>query len=181
VESKPSKDARDWRDEPPYAGAARIDFEATYRAQCFCGAVAFEVRADPVASKLCHCRACQSLHGAPFQWAVIFHKSDVRFVRGLDDLFFFNSERGRAEHLLPCKLSCNVCRTPIADEGRRMFLAFGPLFDFGFPARIPAAFEPSCHIFYGARVIDVDDGKPKYLGHKGSQPPPRTADTIKGR
>jgi hypothetical protein len=31
-------------------------------------------------------------------------------------------------------------------------------------------FEPSCHIFYGARVIDVNDGKPKYLGHKDLSP-----------
>ncbi len=163
----------DWRNAPPYTqpSAARPrDFEPTYRASCFCGAVAFEVRADPVDAKICHCEACQSLHGAPFQWAVIFHKEDVRFVRGLDDLHFYNSELGRSEHILPCKLSCNRCRSPLADEGRNMFLAFGPAFDFGHPPRVPAAFRPTCHLFYGNRVIDVDDGTPKYLGHKGHSP-----------
>jgi hypothetical protein len=152
-------------------------FEPRHRASCYCGAVAFEVRADPVDSKICHCRTCQRLHGAPFQWAVIFHKSDVRFSRGVDSLYFFNPETGRPGHDPPCKLSCVVCRSPIADEGRRMFLAFGPLFDFGSPSRIPKPFEPTCHIFYGARVIDVDDGRPKYLGHKGQSPllgPPTT-------
>jgi hypothetical protein len=155
---------RDWRQLPPYANDA--SFSAKYRARCFCGAVAFEVRANPVDSKICHCIQCQALHGAPFQWAVIFHKSDVRFVRGVEDLHFYHAETRMAGRRLPCKLSCEKCRSPIADEGRRMFLAFGPLFDFGLPSRVPAAFAPTCHIFYGARVIDVDDGRPKFLGHK---------------
>jgi hypothetical protein len=157
-------ESQGWRDAPPYANDA--SFSAKYRAHCFCGVVVFEVRADPVDSKICHCVQCQSLHGAPFQWAVIFHKSDVRFVRGVEELHFYHAESGTHGRRLPCKLSCERCRSPIADEGRRMFMAFGPLFDFGFPPRVPAAFEPTCHIFYGARVIDIDDSRPKFLGHK---------------
>jgi hypothetical protein len=159
---------RSWKDAPPYR--SEEPFSAQYRARCFCGAVVFEVRADPVDSKICHCPQCQSLHGAPFQWAVIFHKSDVRFVRGVEDLHFYHAESRTSDHILPCKLSCRRCRSPIADEGRRMFMAFGPLFDFGFPPRVPPAFSPTCHIFYGARVIDVDDDRPKFLGHKESSP-----------
>jgi hypothetical protein len=158
-----------WRSEPPY-GSDGTDFMVKYRARCFCGAVAFEAKADPVDAKLCHCRACQTLHGAPFQWAVIFQKADIRFVRGVDRLFFFNADTGREGHDPPCKLSCSTCRSPIADEGRRMFLAFGPLFDLGNPPRVPRSFEPSCHIFYGARVIDINDDRPKFLGHKGQSP-----------
>ncbi len=156
----------DWQQRPPYTNDS-TGFTVTYRAACFCGAVALEVGADPVDAKICHCRQCQTLHGAPFQWAVIFHKRDVRFVRGTDDIHFYHADTGRAAHVLPCRLSCAVCRAPIADEGRRMLLAFGPLFDFGFPPTVPASFAPSCHIFYGSRVMDIDDGKPKYLGHKG--------------
>jgi hypothetical protein len=159
----------DWKLAPPYA-RGDPDFTAAYRAQCYCGTVGYEVRSDPVDAKLCHCPLCQSLHGAPFQWAVIFHKDDVRFVRGVESLFFYNAETGRAGHVLPCKLSCSECRAPIADEGRRMFMAFGPLFDFGHPPRVPAAFRPTCHIFYGARVIDINDDRPKYLGHKDQSP-----------
>ena len=161
-------ESQSWRDAPPYANDSASSVK--YRAHCFCGAVAFEVLADPVDSKICHCVQCQSLHGAPFQWAVIFQKSDVRFVRGIEDLHFYHAESQTAGHRLPCKLSCRRCRSPVADEGRRMFMAFGPLFDFGSPARVPPAFSPSCHIFYGARVIDVDDGRPKFLGHKEHSP-----------
>ncbi len=141
-------------------------FTARYRASCHCGAVRYEVGAEPVDAKLCHCRMCRKLHGAPMQWAAIFHKRDVRFTRGIDRLRFYNGELDRHERVLPCKVSCASCGTPIADEGRRMWLAFPSLFDFGAPPEIPDAFRPSCHIFYGSRVIDMNDDLPKWSGHK---------------
>lgn len=140
----------------------------TYRARCFCGAVRYEVSSDPVDAKICHCSTCQVLHGAPMQWAAIFHKQHVRFTAGEALLRFFNSELDRHERILPCKVSCRSCGTPIADDGRNMWLAFPTLFDFGSPVRVPEAFKPSCHIFYGSRVMDVDDGLPKWAGHKGT-------------
>ena len=83
----------DWKKAPPYSCGPE-PFLAQYRAQCYCGAVAFEVSAEPVDSKVCHCRRCQSLHGAPFQWAVIFEKPHVRFVRGVEKIFFYNADTG---------------------------------------------------------------------------------------
>ena len=73
------------------------------------------------------------------QWAAIFHKCDVRFVSGIEELRFYNSELDRPERVLPCKVSCARCGTLIADEGRRMWLAFPTLFDFGSPPDVPAA------------------------------------------
>jgi hypothetical protein len=145
-------------------------FVARYSAECHCGLVRYEVGADPVAAKVCHCRNCQMLHGAPMQWAAIFHKRDVRFVRGVDQLTFYSSElkrhQPRAERSLPCKVACGACGALIADEGRRMWLAFPTLFDFGAPPRVPSAFRPDCHIFYLQRVMDINDGLPKWSGHK---------------
>lgn len=151
-----------------YASCDDASFIPKYRASCFCGRVRYEVCADPVDAKLCHCRACQVLHGAPLQWAAIFHKHHVRFSSGLDHLRFFNSERSLNERILPCKVSCNHCGTPIADEGRRMWLAFPALFEFEQGGETPDSFKPSCHIFYGQRVIDVYDDLPKWPGHKNS-------------
>ena len=139
---------------------------AKYRARCLCGAVQYEVSADPVDAKICHCAVCQTLHGAPMQWAAIFHKADVWVTRGIDSLRFYNAERDRHERVLPCKISCAQCGTPIADEGRRMWLAFPTLFDFGTPPAVPDPFKPTCHIFYAARALDVNDGLPKWSGHK---------------
>ena len=151
---------------PEYASSDDTAFLPKYRAACFCGSVRYEVSADPVDAKLCHCKACQTLHGAPLQWAAIFHKHHVRFTAGLDQLRFFNSEQGKNERILPCKVSCKKCGTPIADEGRRMWLAFPTLFDFGQGRGTPAAFKPTCHIFYGRRVLDISDHLPKWSGHK---------------
>ena len=141
-------------------------FAVKYRASCHCNAVRYEVCADPVDSKICHCRACQKLHGAPMQWAAIFHKHHVRFLEGMDHLRFYNGELNGHERILPCKVSCDLCGTPIADEGRNMWLAFPSLFDFGFPPRVPEAFKATCHISYSARMIDMNDDLPKWSGHK---------------
>ncbi|WDP84760.1 MAG: GFA family protein [Desulfobacter sp.] len=149
-----------------YASLEDKKFIPKYKAACFCGAVQYEVSADPVDAKICHCQVCQTLHGAPMQWAAIFHKHHVRLTAGLDHLVFFNSELGRRERILPCKVSCGNCGTPIADEGRRMWLAFPSLFDFQHPAKVPDPFKPTCHLFYGNRVIDLQDDLPKWAGHK---------------
>jgi len=149
-----------------YTGADDPTVQARLTARCHCGRVRYRVSADPVDAKICHCTVCQKLHGAPMQWAAIFHKHHVRFHAGLDDLRFFDSSLNRQGRALPCKVSCAFCGAHIADEGRTMWLAFPSLFDFGMPPLVPAAFRPTCHIFYASRVFDMDDGLPKWAGHK---------------
>ncbi len=152
---------------PAYAPPDDQRFVAKHRARCHCGAVRYEVGADPVDAKICHCADCRTLHGAPMQWAAIFEKRDVRLTAGIEHLRFYSGALGRPRRVLPCKVTCALCGTPIADEGRRMWLAFPTLFDFGSPPRVPAPFWPSCHIFYGMRVMDVADALPKWDEHKG--------------
>lgn len=149
-----------------YGSADDKSFIAKYRASCRCSVVRYEVRADPVDAKICHCSDCQVLHGAPMQWAAIFHKRDVRFTAGVEHLRFYNSALERNERIVPCKVACAICGSLIADEGRNMWLAFPTLFDFGTPPRVPAAFMPTCHIFYGTRVMEITDELPKWSGHK---------------
>jgi hypothetical protein len=62
--------------------------------------------------------------GAPFQWAAIFHKTDLHFEKGAEGLAFYNSGDKQTHHKLPCKVSCAYCHTPIMDEGRNMVLMF---------------------------------------------------------
>ena len=149
-----------------YASRADRSFKVKYRASCHCNAVQYEVCADPVDAKICHCATCQKLHGAPMQWAAIFSKQDVRIIKGVNSLKFYNSEQNLQERVLPCKVSCASCGTPIADEGRRMWLAFPSLFDFAASVDVPEKFRPTCHIFYASRVMDIYDDLPKWSGHK---------------
>mmetsp|Transcript_7027 Transcript_7027/g.10679 ORF Transcript_7027/g.10679 Transcript_7027/m.10679 type:complete len:177 (+) Transcript_7027:100-630(+) len=157
-----------WDRLPPYCTQNGL---MKYSASCHCKAVRYEVLTDPETAKLCHCHDCQKLHGAPYEWVCIFHKRNVRFVTGTDQLYFYNGELCRGwdssvaeERMLPTKVSCKVCRTPIADEGRRMWLAYGPLFDFD--GNIPETFRHQCHLFYNQRYADMNDDKPKWSGHK---------------
>lgn len=151
-----------------YGSPSDLSFIPLYTAHCHCHSVRYEVCADPVDAKLCHCRNCQVLHGAPMQWAAIFHKHDVRFIAGVEHLRFYNSTLNRPERTLPCKVACALCGTLIADEGRAMWLAFPTLFDFGEPPQVPDTFRPTSHIFYGSRVLEIDDGLPKWSGHKNT-------------
>ncbi len=151
---------------PEYASEGDANFVALYSARCHCGAVRYDVSADPVDAKLCHCADCRVLHGAPMQWAAIFEKRHVRFSAGVAALRFYSAATRRESAKLPRKVGCARCGTWIADEGRRMWLAFPELFEWGDPPRVPAAFRPTCHIFYGSRVLDVADRLPKWAGHK---------------
>ncbi len=149
-----------------YGSTDDATFLAKYHAHCHCDSVRYEVRADPVDAKICHCSVCQVLHGAPMQWAAIFHKRDVRFITGVENLRFYNSTLDCHERILPCKVACALCGTLIADEGRNMWLAFPSLFDFGTPPKVPDAFKPTCHIFYSMSVMEIADELPKWSGHK---------------
>lgn len=48
---------------------------------------------------------------------------------------------------------------------------------FNFPdGHVPSSFAPSCHIFYKEAIIEVDDGVPKWSGHKDlSDPMPHSS------
>ena len=82
----PSSSEDSWRTQSPYNSAfgqqqqqkkegAEVD-ESTdsativnyYNASCYCGRVQYQVRGEPESAKFCHCRGCQQLHGAPFEW-----------------------------------------------------------------------------------------------------------------
>ena len=177
------KESSNWRENPPYQAhfsapppsITEASTKKIYSASCFCGRVQYQVLGDPMSSKLCHCRGCQMLHGAPFEWVAIFPKPHVRFTptSSLDHLYFFNSELDQgwtsssaSDRILPTKVSCSHCRTPIADEGRNMWLAYSPLFGFTKEGGIPASFQHQCHLFYSQRCIDMSDDQTKWMGHK---------------
>ncbi|ORY65152.1 Mss4-like protein [Pseudomassariella vexata] len=158
-----------WKQQPPYRHSKEdaAKFDKKHEASCHCGRVKYWLSRDaPLVAKYCHCRGCQVLHGAPFQWAAIFHKEDMMFENGTDNLVFYQSGEQTLGHDLPCKVSCAYCRSPIFDEGRRMALLFPTLIKFANKAERDA-FYPQCHIFYSQRVVDIPDGKPKWDGIDG--------------
>ncbi|KAL7796092.1 Mss4-like protein [Trichoderma ceciliae] len=152
-----------WKTKPPYQ-KPRQTFIKELQGACHCGRVKYWLSKDcPLASKYCHCNDCRVIHGAPFQWAAIFQKSDMAFQNGTENLRFYNSGSKSTEHELPCKVSCSHCGTLIMDEGRSMALLFPTLLSFQNEAQ-RRNFDVQCHLFYPQRVVDLSDGKPKWEG-----------------
>ncbi|KAI5888684.1 uncharacterized protein SCHCODRAFT_02637391 [Schizophyllum commune H4-8] len=180
--------ADDWRTQPPYAPAEGQKI-AYYTVSCYCSRVEYTIYAErPLDSKFCHCTECQRLHGAPMQWAAIFHKTSLRFTpSSLPHLAFYHAPTDTQAHTLPCKVACAHCRAPLLDEGRNMLMVFPSLIYFHDPPKDGSVdmlaksaaekrklFLPKCHIFYGSRVVDILDGKPKYRGHQGGERMPES-------
>ncbi|QPC76657.1 hypothetical protein HYE68_007409 [Fusarium pseudograminearum] len=157
----------DWETQPPYmrpdeATEKRENFEKKVHGSCHCGRVQYWLNSDkPLASKYCHCIDCKKIHGAPFQWAAIFKKTDLAFENGVKNLRFYKTSSGKNEHILPCKVGCAECGSWIMDEGRNMVLLFPTLLNLDTP-QLRENFQPQCHIFYTSRVVDIPDGKDKW-------------------
>jgi len=167
-----------WLLKPPYVwSSSEFEKAASYRSKCWCGAVVFEFAGDPIDAKYCHCHQCQQLHGAPFQWAVLYHKTSVRLVKGSENIQFYSTTRKESVHDVPCKIACSICRAPLADEGRAMVMAYPSSFIFhekdehnesARHGRVPDTFRPKAHIFYKERLMEILDGVPKWSGHKNA-------------
>src|SRR5271168_900565 len=118
-------DPHPWRDTLPYNNPDFTD--PLYHSRCHCGRVQFSVNTAPLDAKLCHCRDCKVLHGAPMQHAAIFEKKSVHFEDdSLDHIIFYAAESGanrgqqgeeRHERVpsLPRKVSCAHCGSRLAD------------------------------------------------------------------
>lgn len=119
-----------WKHLPPYDVQSKDFGPIKWRGTCLCGRVSYALnREKPLNAKYCHCRGCQVAHGAPFQWAAIFHKSDMTFTNGAHGLVFYSSTHHSQDHELPTKVYCANCRTPIMDEGRNMCMVFPSLIE----------------------------------------------------
>lgn len=108
---------------------------------------------------------------APFQWAAIFHKSDLRFHHGVEGLAFYCPTLTQPIHHLPCKVYCATCNAPIMDEGRNMVMLFPELIREIHTDRAKKAFKPGDHLCWGSRVVEngvfEGDGVRKWAGVDG--------------
>lgn len=141
LDSQPSLEQRQeytFQDEdpsnrPPYSRPPLDEFgEVKWRAHCQCGKVSYKLRRDrPLKAKFCHCRGCQVMHGAPFQWAAIFPKEDVRFDNGTSGMSFYAARENNAKAtLIGMYLGCTQLSRAILwpfnpDDNSQIFISQG--------------------------------------------------------
>ncbi len=123
-----------------------------FHVSCACGAVQAEVSGDPVMQVYCHCGDCRDWLGAPVHAATVWPKDQVRYTKGADNITTY----ARTENSL--RRSCKSCGSAVLVDhpsaGVVDVLA----------SRLQGfAFEPSIHVFYGERMIDMPDDLPKFV------------------
>ena len=74
---------------------------------CLCGAVRYELSAEPRAVAHCHCSMCRKNHGAAFATHGSVHRSEHVFTQGSDVLRAFRS----SEQVT--RTFCSICGSPL--------------------------------------------------------------------
>jgi len=128
-----------------------ISKQPRYKGECYCGKVKITVVGPPVNAGYCHCRSCRKWHAAPVNaWSMwssenVFFEGDIR-----------KSDLGG----LSKRVICDSCGGGVANE----------LPEFGgivvYPMTLAGSgfrFEPKVHLHYADRVMNINDGLPKYV------------------
>lgn len=120
-------------------------------ATCFCGSVEVEVEGDPLVQGYCHCTSCRRWTAQPFMAYALWPSAFVRIKAGAEHLGQAPRNANLTVHF------CNNCGGSImavstAVEVTDVFPMIINDFDF----------QPSGHVNYAERVMDVCDGLPKY-------------------
>ncbi|KAI0653915.1 Mss4-like protein [Cubamyces menziesii] len=141
------------------------------KGSCFCGRVSYSITGDPILRAFCHCTNCQRLTGCPFVHTVHFPSSAFRWTHpepheDLLDSYVIPSKPWKTR--FRCK-SCGACVMSANSKADKCSVWGAHL------ARDEAGkilhwdiVKPTAHIFYGTRLLDVDDGLGKWEGYEGA-------------
>jgi len=130
------------------------DGKSDYHGACYCGAVKVTVSAEdpPIGAGYCHCLSCRKWHSAPINAWTIWPADKVKFSGGDVIRSPVDEVSGR--------ISCAKCGGALGNEK--------PTFNMTVVYAMTLAesdfkFEPTMHVWYAERVMNVDDGLPKFV------------------
>jgi len=124
---------------------------------CLCGATELHLRAQPAARANCHCASCRDFYATAMLSATAWHADDVSLARGTLSHFAHPSKR-------LSRAFCAACGETLYGTNRLgMRVIPNAVMARAAGGSLPAALQPSMHLFYRERVIDIDDALPKYL------------------
>jgi hypothetical protein len=118
--------------------------------------VTFEVDGDPIVQLYCHCRSCQLAHAAPFVAAAVFPARSVRY-EGETRAVTVTARADASRRFMCTKCGTKVINEPVP-QARAIFPALCETTDW---------FKPSMHVQWTDRVIDLQDGLPRFLDYPG--------------
>ncbi|CCD99436.1 GFA family protein [Bradyrhizobium sp. STM 3809] len=118
---------------------------------CFCGAVRFECRGEPINVRICHCRNCQKATGAPYFARALF-SHEALTIHG-------DAARFPSSDALD-RMFCPRCGTRLFSWRKTRPVVGVALACFD----DPDAFAPTEHIWTSARIgwVLINDGLPQF-------------------
>ena len=149
---------------PEYASPEDRGFIPRYRATCQCGAVAYEVCADPVDAKVCHCRDCQKFTASAFSLTTMVPRDG--FSCDGEVTFGGLKRDGRAHYF--CASCLNFVFSQIGEDSPRVNVRtsllkaaarFEPFIEIMTEEQMPWAKTPAKHSYarYPETVEELQD------------------------
>jgi hypothetical protein len=124
---------------------------ATYKGQCFCGAVKLEATGAPEGMGYCHCNSCRSWSASPVNAFTLWKPESVRVTEGADQIAMFQKTP------LSQRQYCAKCGGHLMNNHPPLGLV-----DV-YAATLPTLkFEPGLHVNYAETVLPLRDGLPKF-------------------
>lgn len=110
---------------------------------CLCGAIRYEVSADPMFQAICHCRDCQYVSGGAPANVILTPAAAITLTKGQTRVYWMEAESGARIG----REFCENCGTPLFSElesqPQMKVIKVGGLDD-------PSAFAPALHIWTGS-------------------------------
>ncbi|SPB18862.1 glutathione-dependent formaldehyde-activating protein [Caballeronia novacaledonica] len=123
---------------------------ATYRCQCFCGAVKFIVSGKPEGVGYCHCESCRRWSAGPVNAFTLWKPDAVSITHGADHIGTYN----KTEHSY--RKWCRVCGGHLFTEHPGLGLT-----DVYAAVIVDFPYEPCVHVHYTESKLPIKDGLPK--------------------
>ncbi|KAJ6520199.1 Mss4-like protein [Mycena sanguinolenta] len=132
------------------------------KGSCFCGEVSFIIEGKPLFSLYCHCTQCQRADGAAFVSSMHYAPFAFEWTYAAENKPEEETLRGFT--MYRCK-KCRSCAATQMGETKNWALR-GTQLERDENGKIKNwdDVKPSCHIFYGTRVVEVADDLPKWEG-----------------
>ncbi|MGD2134055.1 MAG: GFA family protein [Maricaulaceae bacterium] len=132
---------------------------ANHSGSCSCGAVRYELTAEPIIVHACHCRDCQKQTGGAFAINAVIEASNVKVLQGAPEAVEMTTESGRPHDIYRCP----ECRVALwSDYGRRRTIYFIRVATLDDPAALP----PDVHIYTRSKLpyVGLPEGADVFEG-----------------
>ena len=125
-----------------------------YVGGCHCGHVRFELWGPPMQALYCHCSVCRGTTGSPYLMVGFWRPDRTQTIGTL-------LERPTSDWLM--RHRCAECGAAIYNAVRSERLASN---NFMLPLLSvrDAAVQPTHHIYYADRIMDIEDDLPRFDG-----------------